>query len=161
MEPAAEIIKTSVPVGHTARFINSPLLETTLSSLLMCKLLRRTSLSQFAVLVCLTPVLFPTPLPTVVCFDAKINFDDNAEFRQKTVFAMDDMSESDPLETEAAKWDLKYIGLDGNIACFGTKTNSKRFLVLFLFLCLPHILKDKYLWIPGVKRAEPRKSHMS
>lgn len=91
----------------------------------MCELLRRTSLSplsQFAVLACLTPVLFPTPL-TVVCFDAKINFDDNAEFRQKTVFAMDDMSESDPLETEAAKWDLKYIGLDGNIACFGTKTN--------------------------------------
>lgn len=58
-------------------------------------------------------------LLSVVCFDAKINFDDNAEFRQKAVFAMDDMSESDPTETEAAKWDLKYIGLDGNIACFG------------------------------------------
>lgn len=56
----------------------------------------------------------------VVCFDAKINFDDNAEFRQKDVFAMDDMSESDPIETEAAKWGLKYIGMDGNIACFGT-----------------------------------------
>uniref|UniRef100_A0A6Q2XFP5 Succinate--CoA ligase [GDP-forming] subunit beta, mitochondrial n=1 Tax=Esox lucius TaxID=8010 RepID=A0A6Q2XFP5_ESOLU len=59
-----------------------------------------------------------TPEGQVVCFDAKINFDDNAEFRQKSVFAMDDMSESDPTETEAAKWDLKYIGLDGNIACF-------------------------------------------
>lgn len=58
-------------------------------------------------------------LLSVVCFDAKINFDDNAEFRQKAVFAMDDMSESDPTEMEAAKWDLKYIGLDGNIACFG------------------------------------------
>ncbi len=58
-------------------------------------------------------------LSTVVCFDAKINFDDNAEFRQKAVFAMDDTAESDPLETEAAKYDLKYIGLDGNIACFG------------------------------------------
>lgn len=55
----------------------------------------------------------------MVCFDAKINFDDNAEFCQKAVFAMDDMTESDPTETEAAKWDLKYIGLDGNIACFG------------------------------------------
>ena len=55
----------------------------------------------------------------VVCFDAKINFDDNAEFRQKAVFAMDDMTETDPTEMEAAKWDLKYIGLDGNIACFG------------------------------------------
>uniref|UniRef100_A0A9J7X1Q6 Succinate--CoA ligase [GDP-forming] subunit beta, mitochondrial n=1 Tax=Cyprinus carpio carpio TaxID=630221 RepID=A0A9J7X1Q6_CYPCA len=59
-----------------------------------------------------------TPEGQVVCFDAKINFDDNAEFRQKAVFAMDDTTESDPLETEAAKYDLKYIGLDGNIACF-------------------------------------------
>ncbi|XP_064857979.1 succinyl-CoA ligase [GDP-forming] subunit beta, mitochondrial isoform X2 [Oncorhynchus nerka] len=59
-----------------------------------------------------------TPEGQVVCFDAKISFDDNAEFRQKAVFAMGDMSESDPTETEAAKWDLKYIGLDGNIACF-------------------------------------------
>ena len=58
----------------------------------------------------------------VVCFDAKINFDDNAEFRQKAVFDMDDMTESDPTEMEAAKWDLKYIGLDGNIACFGKGT---------------------------------------
>ncbi|KAI4886188.1 hypothetical protein NFI96_003178 [Prochilodus magdalenae] len=59
-----------------------------------------------------------TPQGQVVCFDAKINFDDNAEFRQKAVFAMDDTAESDPTETEAAKFDLKYIGLDGNIACF-------------------------------------------
>ncbi|KAK2091583.1 Succinate--CoA ligase [GDP-forming] subunit beta, mitochondrial [Saguinus oedipus] len=54
----------------------------------------------------------------VVCFDAKINFDDNAEFRQKDIFAMDDKSENEPIENEAAKYDLKYIGLDGNIACF-------------------------------------------
>ncbi|KAL6464372.1 hypothetical protein MHYP_G00266890 [Metynnis hypsauchen] len=59
-----------------------------------------------------------TPQGQVVCFDAKINFDDNAEFRQKAVFAMDDTAESDPIETEAAKYDLKYIGMDGNIACF-------------------------------------------
>ncbi|KAM7402547.1 hypothetical protein PAMP_017775 [Pampus punctatissimus] len=59
-----------------------------------------------------------TPEGQVVCFDAKINFDDNAEFRQKAVFAMDDMTEVDPTEMQAAKWDLKYIGLDGNIACF-------------------------------------------
>ncbi|KAM8758893.1 succinate--CoA ligase [GDP-forming] subunit beta, mitochondrial isoform 2-T2 [Rhynchonycteris naso] len=54
----------------------------------------------------------------VVCFDAKINFDDNAEFRQKDIFAMDDRSENEPIENEAARYDLKYIGLDGNIACF-------------------------------------------
>lgn len=65
---------------------------------------------------CLAIVLFSPP---VVCFDAKINFDDNAEFRQKEIFAMDDKSENEPIENEAAKYDLKYIGLDGNIACFG------------------------------------------
>uniref|UniRef100_A0A8C8YML7 Succinate--CoA ligase [ADP-forming] subunit beta, mitochondrial n=1 Tax=Prolemur simus TaxID=1328070 RepID=A0A8C8YML7_PROSS len=60
----------------------------------------------------------PFLLYLVVCFDAKINFDDNAEFRQKDIFAMDDKSENEPIENEAARYDLKYIGLDGNIACF-------------------------------------------
>lgn len=98
-----------------------------LSWLLNCELLCRASLWPLLALFARLrlPDASALPPPTVVCFDAKINFDDNAEFRQKTVFAMDDMSESDPLETEAAKWDLKYIGLDGNIACFGTKTNLK------------------------------------
>ncbi|XP_066207076.1 succinate--CoA ligase [GDP-forming] subunit beta, mitochondrial isoform X2 [Saccopteryx leptura] len=59
-----------------------------------------------------------TPEGQVICFDAKINFDDNAEFRQKDIFAMDDRSENEPIENEAARYDLKYIGLDGNIACF-------------------------------------------
>ncbi|KAK7489681.1 hypothetical protein BaRGS_00019076 [Batillaria attramentaria] len=58
-----------------------------------------------------------TPDGRVVCFDAKINFDDNAEFRQKQIFDMDDMVESDPREVEASKYNLNYIGMDGNIAC--------------------------------------------
>jgi len=58
-----------------------------------------------------------TPDGKVVCFDAKMNFDDNAEFRQKSIFAQDDMAESDPREVEAAKHNLNYIGMDGNIAC--------------------------------------------
>lgn len=53
----------------------------------------------------------------VVCFDAKINFDDNAKFRQKEVFGLDDETETDPRELEAAKHDLQYIALDGDIAC--------------------------------------------
>lgn len=57
----------------------------------------------------------------MVCFDAKFNFDDSAKFRQKEVFAMEDHSESDPREVEAGKYDLNYIGLDGNIACLGKK----------------------------------------
>ncbi|XP_044740938.1 succinate--CoA ligase [GDP-forming] subunit beta, mitochondrial [Chrysoperla carnea] len=53
----------------------------------------------------------------VICVDAKLNFDDNAAFRQKKLFAQEDTSESDPREIEAAKWNLNYIQLDGNIGC--------------------------------------------
>lgn len=53
----------------------------------------------------------------VITVDAKVNFDDNALFRQQDVFAMRDTSEEDPREVEADKWGLNYIGLDGNIAC--------------------------------------------
>ncbi|CAN7984423.1 unnamed protein product [Ixodes pacificus] len=58
-----------------------------------------------------------TPDGRVVCFDAKINFDDNAAFRQQDIFAQEDVSESDPREVEAARNHLNYIGMDGNIAC--------------------------------------------
>lgn len=58
-----------------------------------------------------------TPDGRVVCFDAKINFDDNAAFRQKRIFEMEDTSESDPREIEAARHNLNYIGMDGNIGC--------------------------------------------
>lgn len=61
---------------------------------------------------------------TVVCFDAKINFDDNAEFRQSDVFAMDDKEETDPREQMAAKYNLNYIGMDGNIGCLGKCLSS-------------------------------------
>jgi succinyl-CoA synthetase beta subunit len=53
----------------------------------------------------------------VVCLDAKINFDDNALFRHKEVAALRDPDEEDPMEREAAKFDLSYIKLDGTIGC--------------------------------------------
>lgn len=56
----------------------------------------------------------------VVCFDAKFNFDDNARFRQKEIFALEDNTETDPREVQAAEHDLNYIGMDGNIACLGS-----------------------------------------
>ncbi|XP_060578648.1 succinate--CoA ligase [GDP-forming] subunit beta, mitochondrial-like [Ruditapes philippinarum] len=58
-----------------------------------------------------------TPDGRVVCFDAKMNFDDNAEYRQKEIFDMDDLSEMDPREVEATEHHLNYIGLEGNIGC--------------------------------------------
>ncbi|CAI8031654.1 Succinate--CoA ligase [GDP-forming] subunit beta, mitochondrial (Fragment) [Geodia barretti] len=58
----------------------------------------------------------------VVCFDAKINFDDSAKFRQREIFAMEDTAESDPREVEAARYDLNYIGMTGDIGCLGIYT---------------------------------------
>jgi len=53
----------------------------------------------------------------VYCVDAKINFDDNAEFRQKKLFDERDWSMEDPRDVKAAKYGINYIGLDGNIGC--------------------------------------------
>lgn len=53
----------------------------------------------------------------VIAVDAKLNFDDNAQFRQREIFEMDDHSEEDPREVEAAKYNLNYIGMEGNIGC--------------------------------------------
>merc|ERR1711933_461005 len=52
----------------------------------------------------------------LVC-DSKVGFDDNAEFRQKDIFAQRDESQENPIEVEAKKYDLDYIKLDGNVAC--------------------------------------------
>ncbi|XP_053596927.1 succinate--CoA ligase [GDP-forming] subunit beta, mitochondrial isoform X2 [Microplitis demolitor] len=53
----------------------------------------------------------------VVAVDAKIAFDDNAQFRQKDIFDMEDVSEKDPREIEASKYNLNYVNMDGNIGC--------------------------------------------
>jgi len=53
----------------------------------------------------------------IIALDAKMNFDDNALFRHKDVEDLRDESEEDPTEVEAAKYDLNYIKLDGNIGC--------------------------------------------
>merc|ERR1712183_941133 len=52
-----------------------------------------------------------------VCLDAKLKFDDNAEFRQKAVFDQRDWSQEDPREVAAAEYNLNYIALDGDIGC--------------------------------------------
>ena len=53
----------------------------------------------------------------VVCLDAKINFDDNALYRQKDIQELHDPFEQDPAELEAAQYDLNFIKLDGSIGC--------------------------------------------
>jgi succinyl-CoA synthetase beta subunit len=53
----------------------------------------------------------------VICLDAKISFDDNGLFRHPDIRELRDPNEEDPAETEAAKYDLSYVHLDGNIGC--------------------------------------------
>jgi succinyl-CoA synthetase beta subunit len=53
----------------------------------------------------------------VYCVDAKLGFDDNAEFRQKQIYSMRDIAQEDPREVAASKFNLNYVGLDGNIGC--------------------------------------------
>ncbi|RPH49970.1 MAG: ADP-forming succinate--CoA ligase subunit beta [Desulfobacteraceae bacterium] len=52
---------------------------------------------------------------SVIALDAKINFDDNALFRHKEITGYRDTDEEDPLEVEAAKFNLNYIKMDGNV----------------------------------------------
>ncbi len=53
----------------------------------------------------------------VMALDAKMNFDENALFRQKMVAEMRDETEEDDAEREATNWDLSYVSMDGNIGC--------------------------------------------
>jgi succinyl-CoA synthetase beta subunit len=53
----------------------------------------------------------------VVALDAKVSFDDNALFRHPELEKLRDEGEEDPKELEAAKFELNYVALDGNIGC--------------------------------------------
>jgi len=54
---------------------------------------------------------------TLIALDAKMGFDDNALTRQEQVLAMRDLHEEDPAETEAGKYGLSYVKLEGNVGC--------------------------------------------
>ena len=53
----------------------------------------------------------------LICLDAKVNFDDNAIERHPEIRELRDLSEEDPKEIEASKFDLSYVALDGSIGC--------------------------------------------
>ena len=53
----------------------------------------------------------------VLALDCKMNFDSNALYRHPEVMEMRDITEEDPTEVEASKFDLAFIKLDGNIGC--------------------------------------------
>ncbi|MEE2820834.1 MAG: ADP-forming succinate--CoA ligase subunit beta [Pseudomonadota bacterium] len=53
----------------------------------------------------------------LLCLDAKVVVDSNAMYRQPELNAMHDPSQEDEREAQAAKWELNYVALDGNIGC--------------------------------------------
>ena len=59
----------------------------------------------------------PDDKDAMLALDAKISVDDNALYRHKDIQTMRDLNEEAPLETEASKFSLNYIKLDGSIAC--------------------------------------------
>ncbi|MBU3954611.1 MAG: ADP-forming succinate--CoA ligase subunit beta [Proteobacteria bacterium] len=52
---------------------------------------------------------------TVLALDAKVDFDSNALYRHKDLLELRDLSEEDPMEVEASKFNLNYINLEGNV----------------------------------------------
>ena len=67
-------------------------------------------------LIEINPLIITTE-DKIVCLDAKMNFDDNAMFRQSEIFKLRDLNEEEPAEIEASKNDLAYIKLNGSIGC--------------------------------------------
>ncbi len=61
--------------------------------------------------------LVVTKTGALVCLDAKIGFDDSALYRHPDIAALRDLTEEDAKETEASKYDLNYVALDGTIGC--------------------------------------------
>ena len=72
--------------------------------------------STDANLVEINPLIL-TEENNLICLDAKINFDDNSNFRQPKIQKLRDLDEEDPSEIEASKYDLAYVKLDGSIGC--------------------------------------------
>lgn len=70
--------------------------------------------------------------------DAKVNFDDNAEYRQKDVFKLRDWSQEDPRDVEAARAGINYIGLDGSIGCMGEFITSVLYCIVHTGLSPVH-----------------------
>ncbi|HKK63314.1 MAG TPA: ADP-forming succinate--CoA ligase subunit beta [Bacteroidales bacterium] len=61
--------------------------------------------------------LFKTSDNLVMAADCKVNIDDNALYKHPDYEAMRDIHEEDPTEVEAAKYNLNFVKLDGNVGC--------------------------------------------
>ena len=82
----------------------------------LIKALYEILIQKDATLIEINPLII-TKDQRIVCLDAKMNFDDNAIFRQADILNLRDLNEEDPAEIEASKYDLAYIKLNGSIGC--------------------------------------------
>tara|TARA_B110000259_G_C14015239_1_gene401059 strand:- start:894 stop:2054 length:1161 start_codon:yes stop_codon:yes gene_type:complete len=80
------------------------------------KALFKILIEKDATLIEINPLVI-TKDQKILCLDAKMNFDDNALFRRPEIFQLRDLSEEEPAEIEASKYDLAYIKLNGSIGC--------------------------------------------
>ena len=82
----------------------------------LVKALYKILIEKDASLIEINPLIV-TKKGKIICLDAKMNFDDNAIFRQSEILKLRDLNEEDPAETQASKYDLAYIKLNGTIGC--------------------------------------------
>jgi succinyl-CoA synthetase beta subunit len=61
--------------------------------------------------------LFKAADDKIIAVDCKMNIDDNALIRHPDIAGMRDVTEEDPTEVEAGKYNLNFIKLDGNVGC--------------------------------------------
>tara|TARA_B100001057_G_scaffold128675_1_gene127765 strand:- start:6507 stop:7670 length:1164 start_codon:yes stop_codon:yes gene_type:complete len=88
--------------------------KSTASKLIKC--LNKIIIKKDASLIEINPLII-TDLNKLICLDAKMNFDENAIFRQQEILKLRDLNEEEPAEIEASKHDLAYIKLNGSIGC--------------------------------------------
>ena len=82
----------------------------------LVKSLYKIIIDKDASLIEINPLVI-TKSDSIICLDAKMNFDDNAIFRRPEILNLRDLNEEDPAEIEASKHDLAYIKLNGSIGC--------------------------------------------
>ncbi len=85
-------------------------------AILLIKSIYKMFVSTNANMVEVNPLIL-TKEKSIVCLDAKVNFDDNALFKHPEIMELRDLNEEDPTEVEASNHDLAYIKLDGSIGC--------------------------------------------
>ncbi|KGG51950.1 hypothetical protein DI09_23p250 [Mitosporidium daphniae] len=100
-------------MGFTGRYLDVSLVGGTILRLYQLFIEKDASLVEINPL---SEIASPTE-PRLICLDAKINIDENADFRQQELFLMRDPEQEDPREVLASKAKLNYIGLDGSIGC--------------------------------------------